>query len=172
LGLAALAAFAPYAGGPPPAHTGGFGEPTCEQCHFGNPLNDSAGSFTVPGFPAEYVPGQRYRLVVRVARAGMGTGGFELSTRFASGPNAGRQAGLLTGSTAAVRVSDTSGVSYAHHARATRPLPGTGAVEWAVEWRAPDAGAVQLHAAANAANDDNSELGDHIYTIVLPSAAR
>jgi hypothetical protein len=39
-------------------------------------------------------------------------------------------------------------------------------LDWTVEWEAPPAGgAVIFHAAANAANDDSSPLGDFIYTV-------
>lgn len=61
-----------------------------------------------------------------------------------------------------------SGVHYAQHTVSGtsvdfRDLP---IARWEVGWRAPPEalGPVVLHAAANAANDDRSELGDRVYT--------
>jgi hypothetical protein len=44
---------------------------------------------------------------------------------------------------------------------------------WAVEWTAPAQALadVAIHVAANAANDDNSEFGDHIFTAESTIAA-
>jgi hypothetical protein len=42
---------------------------------------------------------------------------------------------------------------------------------WTVVWTAPaTGGAVTFNAAANAANEDDSQLGDYIYTAVEKSA--
>jgi len=39
-------AQAGFPDGPPPAHTGGFGEPTCRACHFDGDLNAEGGGLT------------------------------------------------------------------------------------------------------------------------------
>src|SRR5262245_24686351 len=88
-------AFRPYADRPPLAHTGGFGEETCRQCHFDNPLNEPGGSLSIDGVPPAYQPGASYRLTVRLRRAGLARAGFQLAVRQAIGPGAGRQAGVL-----------------------------------------------------------------------------
>ena len=49
---------------PPPAHTGGFGEPTCLQCHFDGALNEPGGELRVEGLPEAYMPGETYTLDV------------------------------------------------------------------------------------------------------------
>ncbi|HEX9611604.1 MAG TPA: choice-of-anchor V domain-containing protein, partial [Gemmatimonadales bacterium] len=54
----------------------------------------------------------------------------------------------------------------------THTLAGTsvaagGTGRWTFRWTAPDAGAVAFHVAANAANDDDSPLGDFIYTHMM-----
>ncbi len=50
------------------------------------------------------------------------------------------------------------------------------AAHWRIRWTAPahPRGAVVFHLAANAANDDESPLGDFIYTMTLtvPAARR
>lgn len=163
----ALGAVLPlYREGPPPAHTGGFGEPTCAECHFGAPLNDAAGR-VVLSVPAGFVPGESYRLEIRLDRAEMAAAGFQLAARFADGAAAGTQAGTLTpmdGRTA-VTVDSATGVVYGHQTLAGSSPVETGATAWVMEWTAPDSGAaVVIHAAGNAANDDASEFGDFIYT--------
>ena len=49
--------------GPPIAHTGGFGEPTCRVCHQGQPLNAAGGTLRVEGLPGRYEAGRTYELV-------------------------------------------------------------------------------------------------------------
>ena len=43
----------------------------------------------------------------------------------------------------------------------------TDTISWTVLWRAPSNATVpiELHVAANASNDDDSELGDAVYTL-------
>ncbi len=170
IGLAFAAAVPPkppahrYADAPPPAHTGGFGEPTCHACHFDGSLNEEGGSLTIAGVPDAYEPGARYRLTVRLRRADLGAAGFELAVRFPDGT----QAGTLrpTDGRAEVSTADASGVQYAHHTPAGSKPTASDSVRWTLEWKAPTAArdSVAFHAAANAANGDASEFGDFIYT--------
>jgi hypothetical protein len=95
--------------------------------------------------------------------------GFQLAARFARGSAPGTQAGTLEpvdGRTAIVW--DTVGhVAYIEHTR-TGTAVADGSAHWVFRWTAPPAtaaapGAVVFHVAANAANDDDSPLGDLIY---------
>jgi hypothetical protein len=161
----APSASARYAEGPPPAHTGGFGEPTCHSCHFDNPLNDIPGRLTVRGLPERYTPGERYQIVISLTRPGMQRAGFQAAVRYAGGSDPGRGAGELLAAGDRVRLVDSAGVRYAQQTVAGTRLMGVEATEWTLEWRAPrDGGGVVLHLAANAANGDQSEFGDHIYS--------
>lgn len=157
-----------YAEGPPPGHTGGFGEPTCQACHFERPLNDPAGSLELRGLPRAYAPGVGYTLTVALTKGDMRRAGFQLATRFAEGPAAARQAGTLAvlDYGAQVLTDSTTGVQYAQHTREGSDLRAAGEARWTVRWSAPRAarGPVVFHVAANAANDDLSEFGDAIYT--------
>jgi hypothetical protein len=160
---------------PPPAHTGGFGEPTCRACHFDGELNEEGGGLALGGVPAAYRPGERYRISVTLRRGEMQRGGFELAARFAEGTAAGRQAGSLRALDERVRVTEgtRSGVQYATQARPGIQLGQAGRIEWVVEWTAPAAaaGAVVFHAAANAANGDESQFGDLVYTATQTARA-
>ncbi len=158
-----------YSEGAPPAHTGGFGEPTCHRCHFDQTVNDPAGSLRLDGLPEAYAPGGRYNLSIHLQRAGLRKAGFQLASRFAAGPRPGEQAGHLRALDDRVAVSGgaRSAIEYAHHTRDGSVLDPTGAARWSFEWTAPDSEeetAVVFHLAANASNDDDSEFGDFIYT--------
>ncbi|MDW7710031.1 MAG: choice-of-anchor V domain-containing protein [Deferrisomatales bacterium] len=157
---------AAYVDGPPPGYSGGFGEPTCHVCHFDQVLDDSAGRLEVQGFPEAFEPGARYEVGVTVARPGTARAGFQLTVRFSGGTRAGQQAGHLSGGEEGVGVvEDASGVQYARQGREGSPVAADGIARWIVRWEAPAEaeGEVSLHVAANAANDDASELGDFVY---------
>ena len=161
LSASVVAAGAMYDARPPLAHTGGFGEPTCRECHFDGPP-EAPDVLSLGGVPERYAPGSVYRLEVIISDTLASLGGFQLAVRVAEGPNAGTQAGTLQAADTRVDVSvDTaSGVQYASHALAA-PYDS---MRWVVEWRAParDVGPVLVSAAANAANDDDSPFGDRI----------
>jgi hypothetical protein len=158
-------AAAAYRMGPPAAHTGGFGEPTCAACHAGSdgaPGGHSA--FLSIDAPARYEPGETYDIRIRLVDPDLAAAGFQLAVRFAEGEAAGAQAGALTGADSTVTVVAGAAVEYASHTlEGARPRePGRAA--WVVRWTAPEGGAVVFHAAGNAANDDDSEFGDRIHT--------
>lgn len=172
LGATPLAAL--YDDRPPPAHTGGFDEPDCSQCHFDQPVNDGLGTLAIEGLPARFRPGERYPLTVRLAREGMARGGFQLSARFAEGPAAGAQAGALAAGDGRTAVAVSRGVQYLHHTRAGSVLAEGHAALWSVEWVAPAevAGPVVFHLAGNAADGDASPLEDYVYTHAARSEPR
>lgn len=185
---AALGAIG-YPEGPPPGHTGGFGEPTCRACHADRALDEEGGELRVHGLPRRYVPGRTYHLTVHLARPEMARAGFQLSARFAEGPGAGRSAGRLEASGSRTAVvsgdggvpgdamvsGDAGGVSYAQQTRQGSQVAETGSVRWCLSWTAPERAQapVAFHVAANAANDDASEFGDFVYAtevLVAPEA--
>ena len=146
---------------PPEAHTGAFGEPTCQECHSGEPLNQAPGTVTIFGLPQFYSPGKSYVVTVTLSAPELQVGGFQMTARFDNGQQAGRLEASSTGTT----VSALRGIEYASHT-----LEGIAAtrnkVRWAVVWHAPEEArmTVVFNVAANASNDDASPLGDHIYT--------
>ncbi len=158
--------------GPPLAHSGGFGEPTCRACHFDRPLNEAGGSLVLGGLPQRWAAGEPVSLEVVLSRPELARAGFQLSARFSDGERAGRQAGRFRSDDmrVSVREDTRTGVLYAQHTRdgAAVFVPGValpGQARWRVTWVAPDVEAsVTFHAAGNASNDDDSEFGDSIYT--------
>jgi hypothetical protein len=109
-----------------------------------------------------------YRISVRLVRPGLGNGGFELSARVAGGNGAGRQAGVLQSTDFRVDVTDSVKANVGRIG-SQRIRPDT--LLWTVEWKAPATavGPVIFHVVANAGNDDNSPLGDYVYTTASSS---
>lgn len=166
-GMAVLVVGAAYMDQPPVAHTGGFGEPTCLQCHFGQPLNAPGGALALQGLPERYEPGSVYPLTVVLARPGIQRGGFQLSVRYAEGASEGKQAGTLMASGDEVTIDQKQGIHYLQHTLEGTRLVAPDSLQWTFRWEAPDttAGAIVFHVAANAANGDESAFDDYIYTL-------
>ena len=169
--LGVTLSVAAHLDGPPPAHAGGFGEPTCHECHWENPLNDPAGTLTLSGVPESYTPGQSYALDITLTRPDLGRGGFQLTARFADGDGTGRQAGMLrpvSSRTTTIRGED-SDIQYAQQTNAGSEVATPNTTRWTVEWASPTGPVRRIifHLAANAGNDDDSDLGDFIYTTEL-----
>lgn len=163
---ASPALLAPHAAGPPPAHTGGFGELTCQTCHLGLTLNDPRGSLEIDGLGTSYEPGAAYRVSITVRGEGMGSAGFQAAFRVLKGEQPGTAAGRVVALDEHARVvgNPATGVEYVQHTGAgTELVNGVG--QWVIEWVAPeDDATVVLHVAANSANGDNSPLEDLILT--------
>jgi len=165
----------PHVEGPPPGHTGGFGEPTCATCHFGAPLNEPGSTLEVVGLDAGYRPGQRHPVTIRFESFDMLSGGFQASFRFEDGDRRGTGAGEIRPLDDRVTVAQGErGTEYVQHTRAGA-TPTDGVAEWTFEWRAPETAApVVLHLAANSGGGDDSPLDDLVYTlsITIPPSGR
>ncbi len=162
--------------GPYPNVTGGFGEQTCRRCHIDNPLNAPGGSVEVAGVPDVYEPGKVYPITIRVSREDLRRAGFEIAARFAAGRGRGKQAGswrVTDGRAQLIPGAVDKALTFVQHNLAGSRTPTRGANAWALEWTAPSpsGGLVQFNVAANASNNDDSPLGDFIYTKVLRSRA-
>jgi len=161
-----------YRDGPPAGFSGGFGEDHCQACHSGDTVNTRPGSLKILA-PERYSSGRTYDVTITLTRKDMAIGGFQLTARFAAG---GAQAGTLAladGNQNLVKVLTDRGVQYAYHSRPGTQLTATDTVRWTVRWTAP-AGrrAVVFNAAANAANGDDSQSGDFVYTSRVQSRGR
>jgi len=154
---------AAHAVGPPAGRTGGFGEPTCTECHIGSEPNTPGSTLEVAGLDDGYVPGEPIRVTVRLDSFDMLAAGFQAAFRRADGTRAGEVRALDD----RVAVVDSAGIAYVQHTASGARAGGEHA-EWTFEWTPPaDGGAVALHVAANSANGDNSPLDDLIYTLGL-----
>jgi hypothetical protein len=153
----------PFRDGPPARYTGGFSEPTCVSCHFEGQVNQAPGRLALVGVPEQYEGGKVYPVTVTLTRPGMMIAGFELSVRFESGAQAGTLE-LLPEDKGKIGLTVERDVQYAHHLR-----PGTSRVvsdtsRWTLRWTAPTNPApVLFNAVGNAADSDDSPLGDFIF---------
>ena len=161
-----------YRDGPPAGFSGGFGEDHCQACHAGEKVNASPGGLRISA-PERYSPGKTYDVTITLTRPAMAIGGFQLTARFAEG---GAQAGTLAladGQKDRVKLLSDRGVQYAYHSRPGSELTATDVVTWTIRWTAP-AGrrAVLFNAAANAANGDDAQSGDFVYTSRVQTRGR
>ena len=167
LTLVGAAAAVPsfHATGPPAGHTGGFGEPTCLECHVGNELNAFGGRVTVQGLPDAYGRGQRYELTVVLEAEETATAGFQLSVRYGGGAEWGAPAGELLPVDSRVTVTRAeTGQPYAHQTMVGAATANPDLAIWSLEWVAPPVGGpVAIHVAANSGNGDDSPLSDLVY---------
>ena len=150
-------------GGPPGGVTGGFGEGNCTQCHRTNPVNTGSGSVTITP-PASYVAGSYYPVRVSVRHPDQRRWGFELSARTEAGQQAGT---LVVGSDGyTLLAQETNGIQYVSHSLLGTRIGTTGGADFDFFWRAPATatGPIVLHAAGNAANGNDVNTGDFIYT--------
>ena len=162
-----------YEFGPPSGYTGGFNEPNCTECHFGTAVNTGGGNVRIT-LPATYASGATVPVTVTITDATASRWGFELSAR----TQEGKQAGTLIPGTDRFTQLQTplAGIQYIEHTlNGTRP--GTrNSQTFNFTWTAPNtsAGPVVFNVSANAANNNNLQTGDKIYTsngTVQPAAA-
>jgi uncharacterized protein (TIGR03437 family) len=167
-----------YPEGPDAGVTGVPGESSCSQCHVGK---FGSGSVTV-NFPGglNYTPGVPQHLVVTIADPVQKRWGFQVTARQAN--NSKAQAGSFTPSaegytqlvcsqttlqTQAFGLTCPSSMplQYVEHTLLGTQAGVRGPVSFQFDWTPPatDVGSVVIYAAANAANGDNTVMGDHIY---------
>jgi hypothetical protein len=161
-----------YRDGPPPGFSGGFGEDHCQACHFGDKVNDSPGRLTI-GAPAHYSAGETYAITITLSRPGMAAGGFQLAVRFEDDSTQAGTLALPDAQAGRMKISEDRGVQYAYHLRPGTELTSAGVVRWTLRWTAPPGKrTVRFHVAANAANADDSQFGDFVYTSHVRSRSR
>jgi uncharacterized protein (TIGR03437 family) len=158
---------------------------SCTSCHGGTALNGGSGSIRIilPG-EASYTPGVAQRIQVQVADASQRRWGFQLTARVASSPSDTQAGDLATVDSNAQIIcangrakpcSTSSPLQFATHTLTGTRLGTTGGATFEVDWTPPatDVGNITFYAAGNAANGNNSDSGDRIYTtsLVLTPAA-
>jgi hypothetical protein len=147
--------------------TGAPGEGNCTQCHSTFPLDSGSGDFMETCGTGVYAPGDTYTICLTLSDPVAARWGFEFTMVDA----AGNPAGTLSALDANVQIS-TSGPfdrQYAKHTSAGTNPGQTGSNSWQIRWQAPPVGTgtVTLYGMGNAANNNNSNSGDHIYSLVL-----
>lgn len=157
---------------PPPGHAGGFGEPTCQDCHFQAEVNQGSGTVELLGVPDIYESDATYDVTVALTQAGLAAGGFQMTARFEEGSQAGELA-VAPAERGRAGVTIEGGILYAHHVYGGTYARDGDTMRWQLQWIAPGCSLpVVFHVAANAADGDDSPLGDFVYTTsaVVPPA--
>jgi len=174
-----LAIFA-FSSGPPIKRTGAAvdGGINCTACHRdGPPANQGGGRVTIRA--NAYTPGVKQNISVEVSDPVALRWGFQITARRVSDET--KQAGTFTAN-ANVRVRcDPDGrdapcngvLEFASHTRPATIGGQGGAKTFNIEWTPPgtDVGEIIFYAAGNAANNNNVNTGDHIYTTSVKIAS-
>lgn len=152
---------------PDAGNTGAPGDlGTCVRCHLGT-LNGGPGRVRIEGVPDQYEPGETITLTVRVQHEGRRRWGFQLTALDANNRGVGT---LAPGDPAFTAVyngpGNLSSRQYAAHRTAGTFEGQRDEASWTVLWTAPDAdrGLVTFYATGNAANGNNLNTGDSIYS--------
>lgn len=146
------------------AFTGGFGEQTCRSCHFDYDLNPEDGSLQVSGIPEEISGGERMEISITVKRENLGRAGFQISSRFEDGSQAG-QFEAEGNDRIMFSKSVPDSLQYLQHSKTGSEPSDPNQNTWEITWKAPDKAnrKIVFNIAANAANGDQSEFGDYIF---------
>jgi hypothetical protein len=158
--------------GAPTNATGAPGESTCAQagCHTGTVVNGGGGSamIMITGDSVSYIPGKTYEINIHVMETGRSKFGFSIVAKDA---NHLKQGTFAVGGNSGVQVVGST--KYGTHTSGGT-LGSTDSKIWKMKWTAPatNVGTITFYAACNAANGNNDESGDHIYTtnLVFPAA--
>lgn len=155
--------------GPEPGYTGAPNElGTCVACHDSfHTENVGPGTINLTGDPIDgvYEPGKQYTLTVTVSQSKRQRFGFQITALDTSNHRAGTLASL-GGDTQVLSETGFGGRQYIEHTElGTLPNAANSRV-WQIRWTAPDTdiGAVIFYMAGNAANGDQTNQGDYIYT--------
>ncbi len=170
-----------FSSGPPLKRTGAAvdGGLNCSACHRGTAVNSGPGKVTIEA--SSYYPGRMHTIRVKVEDTTAQRWGFQLTARLKSDET--KTAGVfLPGPDIRVRCdpdgrdvpagSNTGcggALEFVEHTRPGTAAGTTGSHTFEVQWLAPgnSAGDVVFYAAGNAANNNNANTGDHIYTTEL-----
>lgn len=167
-----------YRLGPDPGHTGAPGDQTCaiSGCHVGTALNGGGGNVTLTSAAGTtYTPGQQQTLTITITDSKAKIYGFQMTARLDSNPTGGQAGDFIAGAQQMVLCARgdlkpngklcpaNESIEFIEH---NQPFTSN---TINVTWTPPssDAGSVTLYVAVNAANNDNTNFGDHIYTTQL-----
>jgi uncharacterized protein (TIGR03437 family) len=164
-----------YSTGPDPRLSGAPGDQTCVICHSGTSLNGGGGSAALASSAGtSYTPGQPQIFTLTINDPKARAYGFQITARLVSDLVNGQAGDFTAGPSQLVLCNDgtpkgASGcasdiaVQFIEHHSPSQSNTIT------VNWTPPssNAGPVTIYAAANAANGDRNDTGDHIYTAML-----
>ncbi len=151
-----------YSDGPPAGRTGAPGELTCFNgyCHNSYQLNSGPGAVSLEGTEqSQFVPGQPFRLSLKVVQDTMNAYGFSISARTLN-------ENLAAGSWEKdefTQIKAEDAFTYLMHDTAQ---VASDEGSWILTWLPPDSltADVEFFVAAVASNHDGKRSGDYVYT--------
>lgn len=149
-------------------YTNSPGEQNCTACHNGSPVNSGSGSLaisTTPSIsPSGYVPGTTYTVDVRVSQTGITLFGFGAEILTSANANSGTITVLNATQTKILNSGARRNIVHQLNGGA-----GTDFKTFSFQWVAPaTAGSATIYASGLAANGNNQNSGDNVYTASLP----
>lgn len=160
--LVSAVMFISFSTNPPDRKTGAPGESSCLECH-SQTNTDLRGSVIVEGFPSVITPNETYLLKV-INRDSLGTAvraGFQMTIL----SNINTKAGEMTNPSVNSAVANFQGRQYFEHRPAVEYPDSINAVEWTVNWTAPDlpnGTVISYYISGNVANGNFQNTGDRI----------
>jgi len=171
-----------HAAGPDPWHTAAPGDDpaacTASGCHVGTPLNGGGGNVVVNFQNGQtYTPGVQQTFTIVITDSVAKVYGFQMTARLGSNLSGGQAGDFTAGTGQIVLCSDH--LDGTAQFKTTKGCPASSPIEFIehylqpfakntiqVLWTPPstNVGDVHIYVAANAANGNTLETGDHIYT--------
>ena len=154
-----------YSGGPPDRFANNPPNyMNCTACHFSYELNSGNGDLVLLGVPAEYVPGETYPLTVILSDPGQQRWGLEVTVLDDADPFAQGGSLIVTDPLHTQISEDVDGTEdYLKHTSDGTYWPSDGPTEWTFDWVAPELPGITFYLVGNAADGDQSFIGDYIY---------
>ncbi|MEO6168078.1 MAG: choice-of-anchor V domain-containing protein [Chitinophagales bacterium] len=151
---------------PPLGYTAAPDEGDCTSCHYDTPLNGGTGNISLAfsGSSGVYLPGKTYTVTVTVTDVEQSPiCCFEVTTLNSNNLCVGTYK-LLAPDNTLIRKNPQNGRTYVTNYQT--PLAYH---QWSYKWKAPpiSTGPITIYATGNAGNNNQSPIGDHIYSTTL-----
>jgi hypothetical protein len=151
-------------------------ESNCTDCH-GGTVNSGSGSLVISSPTLKdwkYTPGQTYEMNVTVAQTGITLFGFSIEALTSAGTDAGSFV-IIDDTQTHIDSSDVSGTMRKSMTHSFNGGRTNDSHTFVFKWTAPatDIGPVTFYSAGNAANANNLNSGDFIYTksqVITPAS--
>lgn len=149
-------------------YTNSPGEQNCTACHNSFALNSGGGSLTISTTPSMsptgYTPGATYTVNVTVSKTGVSLFGFGTEILTSTNTNAGTISVINATQTKLLNSGSRRNIVHQLNGGA-----GTDSKTFSFQWVAPaTAGSATIYAAGLAANGNNQNSSDYVYTASLP----
>lgn len=148
-------------------YTNSPGEQNCTACHNSFALNSGGGSISISTTPSitssGYTPGATYTVDVKVSKTGVTLFGFGTEILTSTNTNAGTISVLNASQTKLLNSGSRRNIVHQLNGGA-----GTDSKTFSFQWVAPaTAGSATIYAAGLAANGNNQNSSDYVYTASL-----